>query len=90
MNENGKIDVLFCESVDPPAKTSIIYWWIFHGDMTESRISNEISYISDLGFKQVLIAAGHNVSPKYLRHVKSFVSERDILTGKFVEYHRNM
>lgn len=66
MNESIKLSSLFEKISNPSATASIIHWWIFSDEMTESRINTELDYISNLGFKQVLIAAGHNVSPKYL------------------------
>jgi hypothetical protein len=68
MNESIKLSSLFDEINNPPATASIIHWWIFSDEMNENRINAELDYISNLGFKQVLIAAGHNVSPKYLTH----------------------
>lgn len=68
MNESIKLSSLFDEINNPPATASIIHWWIFSDEMNENRINVELDYISNLGFKQVLIAAGHNVSPKYLSH----------------------
>lgn len=68
MNEYIKLSSLFDEINNPPATASIIHWWIFSDEMNENRINAELDYISNLGFKQVLIAAGHNVSPKYLTH----------------------
>lgn len=68
MNESIKLNSLFDEINNPPATASIIHWWIFSDEMNENRINAELDYISNLGFKQVLIAVGHNVSPKYLTH----------------------
>ncbi|WPX08333.1 glycosyl hydrolase [Anaerocellum danielii] len=66
MNKSIKLSSLFEKINNTPTDASIIHWWIFSDEMTENRINAELDYISSLGLKQVLIAAGHNVSPKYL------------------------
>lgn len=68
MNKDKRLSIIFDKIIneDTPAESSIIHWWIFSGEITNDRIIKELEYISNLGIKQVLIAAGHNVSPRYL------------------------
>lgn len=66
MPENLSLSEIIKIFENPLIGSGIIHWCNFSGEITHDRIISELDYVSNLGIRQILIAAGYNVEPRYL------------------------